>query len=83
MYNYHSASHFFMDNFFFRITEFLIFLFVDRGLQIYKSKSIKTFHAYAGLSSEVLVGIMKSQLPFTCSKLTVETLSQGVKYVQS
>ena len=26
---------------------------------------------------------MFSQLAFTCSKLTIETLEQGVKYVQS
>ena len=27
--------------------------------------------------------VIKSQLAITCSKLTIETLEQGVKYVQS
>ena len=29
-----------------------------------------------------LWGLINSQLAFTCSKLTIETLDQGLKYVQ-
>ena len=28
-------------------------------------------------------GLKRSQLVITCSKLTIETLEQGIKYVQS
>ena len=31
----------------------------------------------------ILLRVMATQPAFTCSKLTIETLEQGVKYVQS
>ena len=34
-------------------------------------------------SKKTLFKITKAQSAFTCSKLTIETLEQGVKYVQS
>ena len=35
-----------------------------------------------GLEGEIILKII-FQPPLTCSKLTIETLEQGVKYVQS
>ena len=40
--------------------------------------STNSWHLYA-----MRLQIVKSQPAFTCSKLTIETLEQGVKYVQS
>ena len=45
------------------------------------------FQAFALImfvSKDVLLNIrVLTQLSFTCSKLTIETVEQGVKYVQS
>ena len=41
------------------------------------------FHFVSGHSKAVSLIIFHSQPAITCSKLTIETLEQGVKYVQS
>ena len=35
------------------------------------------------ISTKCYEGLLLSELTFTCSKLTLETLEKGVKYVQS
>ena len=42
---------------------------------------ISIFYAY--LETLILLVVQSSQQAITCSKLTIETLEQGVKYVQS
>ena len=45
---------------------------------------LKCKTAISGITSvSFKVGRIQSQPAFTCSKLTIETLEQGVKYVQS
>ena len=51
------------------------------GTQSYVSKLANTLDAC--MSCETINLYKTAQLAFTCSKLTIETLEQGVKYVQS
>ena len=51
-----------------------------------KNKNNITFYTYIARISNLIDDIISSvpsQPAFTCSKLTIETLEQGVKYVQS
>ena len=54
-------------------------------LKIQKKKLLKSETKKKSICSEssVINPLMHTQPEFTCSKLTIETLEQGVKYVQS
>ena len=54
--------------------EFFIFMF-EYSIWLLQQRSI-----YISIFDD---GIITSKPAFTCSKLTIETLEQGVKYVQS
>ena len=54
--------------------EFFIFMF-EYSIWLLQQRSI-----YISIFDD---GIITSQSAFTCSKLTIETLKQGVKYFQS
>ena len=61
------------------------FKFNDKGwwvvyLQIYKFMSTSFYDKLRTLSN---IPIVKSELTFSCSKSTIETQENGVKYVQS
>ena len=58
-----------------------MFLTVETSLLIYISNQVTVFYMMETL---VLSGLKSlSRSAFTFSKLTIETLEQGVKYVQS
>ena len=62
----------------------LIYLLIQSVPNAKKSSDLEfLFHFVSGHSKAVSLIIFLSQPAITCSKLTIETLEQGVKYVQS
>ena len=53
-----------------------------RYRKIYRKSQGREYH-YSGMFYKVLFNMLSTQPAITCSKLTIETLEQGVKYVQS
>ena len=45
--------------------------------------SITVCNSFCAQAEWIFESYIFSQLVFTCSKLTIETIEQGVKYVQS
>ena len=52
-------------------------------LAVYHCESSTNALEHLNNNIKINVWVQKSQLAFTCSKLTIETLEQGLKYVQS